>query len=129
MDVPHSSRTDVARDDAATDDGGSRAISLDGWDIGTFDDLDWTPWGEGGKARAKILGADGYMVTLVRAEAGYGGTPHEHNRAKFFYLIDGEVRHQGRTMRKGDGYAAGEGTFDADFATDTGATYVVIFRL
>ncbi|MGH9229180.1 MAG: cupin domain-containing protein [Acidimicrobiales bacterium] len=73
--------------------------------------------------------ADGYMVTLVEAEAGYERTRHEHSSAEFFYLIDGEVRNQGRTMRKGDGYAAGAGTFHADFATDTGATYVVIFKL
>lgn len=32
-------------------------------------------------------------------------------------------------MRKGDGYAAGAGTFHADFATDIGATYVVIFKV
>ena len=32
-------------------------------------------------------------------------------------------------MRKGDGYAAGAGTFHADFATGTGATYTVIVKL
>jgi quercetin dioxygenase-like cupin family protein len=103
---------------------------VDGWDVGSSDDLNWIPWGEGGKAWAKVLGsADGYTVTLVEADAGYEGTPHEHHSAEFFYLIDGEVRNQGRTLRKGDGYAAAAGTFHADFATDTGATYVVIFKL
>jgi hypothetical protein len=128
---PAGSAEAVEADDVETADlGGTPAVSLVGWDIGTFDDLDWSPWGGDGKARAKILGsADGYMVTLVEAEPGYEGTPHEHSSAEFFYLVDGEVRNQGRTMRKGDGYAAAAGTFHADFATDTGATYIVIFKL
>ena len=42
------------------------APSLDGWDIGKFDDIDWVPWGSGGNARAKILATgDGYILALV----------------------------------------------------------------
>ncbi|MEX2268773.1 MAG: hypothetical protein WEA75_08820 [Acidimicrobiia bacterium] len=44
-------------------------VSLDGWDIQRFDDVEWAPWGSTGKARAKIIGvADGYMVALVEAD-------------------------------------------------------------
>jgi hypothetical protein len=55
--------------------------SLDGWNITRYADTDWAPWGNGG-AQAKVLGsADGYLVALVEADAGYQGTPHEHGYA------------------------------------------------
>ena len=57
---------------------------LDGWNITRNADTDWVPWGDGG-ARAKVLGsADGYLVALVEADAGYQGTPHVHGFAEFF---------------------------------------------
>ena len=44
----------------------------------------------GGEARAKMLGAaDGYLGTLVEAQPGYVGTPHEHVHAEFNYVISG----------------------------------------
>jgi quercetin dioxygenase-like cupin family protein len=105
-------------------------ISLDGWDIGTFDDLDWSPWGSGGDARAKVLGsADGFFVAVVEAEPGYSGDPHEHAHPEFLYVIDGTLDNQGRTMTAGDGYAAAPGSTHAQFATATGATYLSIFKL
>jgi hypothetical protein len=105
-------------------------IALDGWDIQTADTAEWVPWGTRGNAKAKILGsADGYVAALVRADAGYEGDPHVHTNAEFFYLVDGTVRNQGRQMGAGDGYAAATDSTHADFATDTGATYVVIFKV
>jgi quercetin dioxygenase-like cupin family protein len=107
-----------------------RTIDLTGWDVHAGADTEWVPWGGRGDARAKILGnADGYMVVYVEAEPGYEGDPHEHTSAEFFYLIDGSVRNQGGTMQAGDGYAAAAGSTHVDFATDTGATYIVIFKL
>jgi mannose-6-phosphate isomerase-like protein (cupin superfamily) len=104
-------------------------LSLEGWDINHADQLDWVPWGEGG-ARAKILGAaDGYVVALVEADAGYRGTPHEHAHAEFFYLIDGSVTNQATAMTAGDGYAAAAGSRHDDFHTETGARYLSIFKL
>jgi mannose-6-phosphate isomerase-like protein (cupin superfamily) len=105
-------------------------ISLSGWDIQTAEAAEWVPWGTTGNAKAKILGsADGYMVAFVQADAGYEGDPHVHAHPEFFYLIDGEVRNQGRPMVAGDGYAAATDSTHADFATDTGATYLVIFKI
>jgi len=104
-------------------------VSLDGWDINQADQLDWVPWGEGG-ARAKILGvADGYVVALVEADAGYQGTPHEHAHAEFFYLIEGHVTNQGTVMTAGDGYAAAAGSRHDQFGADTPARYLSIFKL
>jgi hypothetical protein len=44
-------------------------------------------------------------------------------------VIEGVVRNQGEEMVAGDGYAAGAGSTHADFATEGGARYVVIFKL
>jgi len=66
--------------------GGAVEISLDGWDIGRFDDVEWAPWGSAGNARAK-------------------------------------------TLASGDAYVASAGTTRADFTTESGATYLSIFRL
>ena len=105
-------------------------VSLDGWDIAHFDDVDWAPWGGSGTARAKVIGStDGYFVALVEAEAGYRGDPHEHEHPEFFHLIKGSVMNQGVQMTPGDGYAAAAGSTHADFTSDTGATYLIIFKL
>ena len=105
-------------------------LSLEGWNIIHADNVEWFPWGQTGDARAKILGsADGYLVTLVEAEAGYKGTAHEHEHAEFLYLISGSMRNQGQKMATGDGYAAAAGSTHADFEAETAATYVVIFRV
>ena len=105
-------------------------ISLDGWDIGKSADLEWVPWGSRGDARAKILGsADGYMVVLVEAEPGYRGDPHVHDNAEFSYVVAGTIRNQGVTFTAGEGYAAAAGSTHTDFETESGATYVVIFKI
>jgi quercetin dioxygenase-like cupin family protein len=105
-------------------------ISLEGWDIASADKADWMPWGTSGNARAKMLGsADGYVVMYVDAEPGYTGDPHEHSYAEFFYLISGSIQNQGQMMTAGDGYAAAAGSTHTDFSTETGATYLVIFKI
>jgi quercetin dioxygenase-like cupin family protein len=105
--------------------------SLDGWSIGRNDTSDWAPWGgTTGNARAKVLAvADGYYVTVVEAEAGYRGDAHEHAHPEFLYVIDGQLRTQGVELDTGDGYAAATGSVHTDFASDTGATYLLVFTL
>ena len=105
-------------------------ISLEGWDIGRFEDVEWVPWGSGGNARAKLLAvADGFNVAYVEAEAGYRGDPHEHGHPEFLHVIRGTLRNQGVEMSAGDTYAAAAGSTHADFGTDTGATYISIFKI
>jgi hypothetical protein len=106
-------------------------ISLEGWHIVKSDAAEWMPWvGSAGEARAKILGsADGYTVVLVEAQPGYRGSPHEHTYAEFNYVVAGSLRNQGQEMTAGDGYAAAARSSHADFGTDAGATYVVIFKI
>jgi quercetin dioxygenase-like cupin family protein len=105
-------------------------LSLDGWDIGRFDDVEWVPWGGGDQARAKILAnGDGYLLAYVEAQPGYRGDPHEHEYTEFSVVIDGELRNQGRVMRTGDAYVAAAGSTHTDFETDHGATYISIFKI
>ena len=106
-------------------------ISLDGWDIKRFEETDWVTWGgSGGDARAKILGvADGFYLALIEAQPGYRGDAHEHEYPEFLSVIAGEVRNQGQLMVRGDGYAAAPGSSHTDFETETGATYLLVFKV
>jgi anti-sigma factor ChrR (cupin superfamily) len=104
--------------------------SLEGWSITHSADAQWSPWGDDGKARAKVLGtADGYIVALVEADVGYRGTPHEHAHAEFSFVVNGTIRSQGEILNAGDGYAAAAGSTHDDFETLTPASYLSIFRL
>jgi len=106
------------------------SFSTDGWSIGRFDDVEWSPWGSGGDARAKVLASgDGYFVALVEAEPGYRGDPHEHAHTEFLFMVDGSLLTQGRTMTKGDAYVAAAGSVHEQFESRDGATYVSTFKL
>ena len=104
--------------------------SLDGWDIGHHTDIEWTPWGANGDARAKVLAeADGYTVALIQADTGYKTPPHAHAYAEFFHLIEGTIRNQGQILTAGDAYAAAAGSAHTDFEVQSRSTYLSIFRL
>ena len=104
---------------------------LTGWGITHGDDTEWAAWGgDGAPARAKVLGTgDGYFLVLVEAEAGYSGSPHEHDNAEFSYVISGTVEHQGVPMQAGDGYVAAAGSTHTGFTVTTDATYVLALKL
>lgn len=105
--------------------------SLEGWDIEHFDAAEWVPWGgSAAPARAKVLGsADGYVVALIEASAGYVGDPHVHEFPEFLHVIDGTVENQGYKMSKGDSYAAAAGSTHSEFGSANGATYVLVFKV
>jgi uncharacterized protein len=105
--------------------------SLAGWSVERFDSVEWVPWGSRpGLARAKILGnADGYTIAFVEASPGYEGDPHVHEYPEFLHVIDGTLENQDQTMTKGDSYAAAAQSTHSQFATSTGATYVIVFKL
>lgn len=107
--------------------------SLEGWDISHVSDVQgigWNAWGSTGDARARVLASgDGYHVVEVRADAGYAGDAHVHDHTEFLYVIDGTIRTQGTTMTAGDAYTAAAGSTHTDFTTETGATYLSIFKL
>ena len=104
--------------------------SLTGWDITNAADVEWAPWGPHGDAKAKLLAsADGYNVVLVVADPGYTGDPHIHRFPEFLYVIDGTLHTQGQVVATGDAYAAAAGSVHTEFRTDSGATYVTVFKL
>ncbi len=104
--------------------------SLDKWDIRHAADREWIAWGNQGNAKTKILGeADGYTVALIRADSGYQTAPHDHTHAEFLYLLEGVVRNQGQVLTAGDAYAAATGSTHTDFAVQSPAPYLSIFRL
>jgi hypothetical protein len=106
-------------------------ITLEGWDIKKFDDVEWAPWGSKGGARAKVLGSgDGYFLSLVEAEEGYRGDPHVHANAEFLFVVDGTLRNQGQVMTTHDGYVSATGSSHDDFEVGPGgATYLSIFKI
>jgi quercetin dioxygenase-like cupin family protein len=104
--------------------------SLEGWSIIRGAEAEWTPWGNDDNARAKLLGtADGYVLALVEAQAGYRGAPHEHAHAEILFVVNGTIRNQGEMLTTGDGYAAGAGSTHDDFEALAPSTYLSIFRL
>ena len=106
------------------------SFALDGWSIGRFDAVEWSPWGSSGNARAKVLAnGDGYYAALVEAEPGYAGDPHEHAATEFLYVVEGTLRTQGEVLTQGDAYVAATGSVHEDFAAPDGATYLSIFKL
>jgi mannose-6-phosphate isomerase-like protein (cupin superfamily) len=106
-------------------------ITLEGWDINSFEDLEWVPWGSKGDAQAKVLGSgDGYVLSLVEANEGYRGDPHLHANTEFLFVVEGTLRNQGRTMTRHDGYVATIGSSHDDFEVGPGgATYLSIFKI
>jgi quercetin dioxygenase-like cupin family protein len=103
---------------------------MDGWSIGRFDAVEWSPWGSSGNARAKVLAnGDGYFLALVEAEPGYAGDAHEHAHTEFLYVVDGSLVSQGELLGRGDGYVASVGSIHSQFEAPDGATYLSIFKL
>jgi quercetin dioxygenase-like cupin family protein len=101
-----------------------------GWSINTTGTSDWIDWGDGDRARAKVLATgDGYLVVLVEARAGYVGTPHDHTNTEFGYLLAGRVRNQHQIIEAGGAYIAERGTRHTDFEAIDAATYLTIFKL
>jgi quercetin dioxygenase-like cupin family protein len=104
--------------------------SLTGWDIAHAAEVEWAPWGSGGDAKARLLAsADGYNVVLVVAEPGYATDPHVHGFPEFVYVIDGTMHAQGHVLARGDVYAAAAGSVHTELRSDSGATYLSIFKL
>jgi hypothetical protein len=82
------------------------ATRLVGWSIARNANTDCMPCGAGG-AWAKVLdGADGNLIALVAAEAGYPGSLHERANAEYLALLSGRLGNQGRELTAGDGHAA-----------------------
>jgi quercetin dioxygenase-like cupin family protein len=106
------------------------ASGTNDWDINGTGAAEWVPWGEGGRARTRMLASgDDYLGVLIEAEAGYVGTPHEHPCTEFGIVLEGEVRNQGRVMHAGGAYVARAGSQHTDFEVLTASRYLSIFKI
>jgi uncharacterized protein len=65
----------------------------------------------------------------LRPAPATGAGPHEHDHPEFLYVVEGTLRTQGQTMKAGDAYAASPGSTHTDFAVDSRATYLLIFKI
>lgn len=103
--------------------------SLEGWTFGGGD-TPAMPWGTDGDAVAQVIAtADGYHLMLVRADAGYRGTPHDHAHAELTYVLEGTVVTNGHELHAGEGAAAPAGSHHESFRAVTDAVYLSVFKL
>ena len=76
----------------------------------------------------KDMGAsDGQAMQLVRCEPGARFPWHRHAGPEFIYVIEGEVIQRGRRLGSGDAGIAPAGTEEDDFASETGATFLIVY--
>jgi hypothetical protein len=93
---------------------------MDGWKIVRAEDSECLPWnGPAGEARAKTLGtADGWVTSCAHAHV-----PPVQLRRGRLGTQRGSTAVRGRRLRRGRRFEPD------DFATDTDAAYIVIFRI
>lgn len=76
----------------------------------------------------KDLGtSDGQSMQLVRFEAGVHFPWHRHAGPEFIYVLEGEVTQRGRKLGPGDAGIAPANTEEADFLSETGATFLLVY--
>lgn len=76
----------------------------------------------------KDLGSsDGQAMHLVRFEPGARFPRHKHAGPEFICVIEGEVVQQGERLGSGCAGIAPAGTEEGDFASETGATFLIVF--
>ncbi len=76
----------------------------------------------------KDLGqSDGQAMQLVRFDAGTRFPRHSHAGPEFVYVLSGEVIQQGRRLAAGWAGIAPAGTEEDDFASESGATFLIVY--
>ncbi|WP_053217800.1 cupin domain-containing protein [Virgibacillus senegalensis] len=64
---------------------------------------------------------------IVKFEPGGFIPKHDHPGREYAYVLDGEMKVDGETLKKGDFLTAGEGEIH-DVSTDTGVTFLIIIE-
>ncbi|ETW95863.1 cupin domain-containing protein [Candidatus Entotheonella palauensis] len=76
----------------------------------------------------KDLGsANGRVMELVRCRAGTTFPTHHHVGPEFIYLLEGEAMQNGQRLKPGWAGVAEAGTIDADFHSDAGCVFLLIY--
>jgi hypothetical protein len=90
--------------------------------------LPWRPSTVVEGVDVKDLGAaNGRVMELVRCRPGTTFPTHHHVGPEFLYLLEGEAIQNGQRLRPGWAGVAAAGTIDADFHSETGCVFLIIY--
>lgn len=93
-------------------------------------DLPWTPSKFALGVEVKNLGkANGRAMQLVRFQPGASFPAHLHTDVEFLFMVDGEVIQNGRKLLVGWSTIAPAGTWDTEFISPSGCTFLLIYAL
>jgi len=90
--------------------------------------LPWRPSTVVNGVEVKDLGiANGRVMELVRCRPGTTFPTHRHVGPEFLYLLEGEAIQNAQRLRLGWAAVAAAGTIDADFHSETGCVFLIIY--
>lgn len=93
-------------------------------------DLPWIPSKFAQGVDVKNLGkANGRAMQLVRFQPGASFPAHLHTDVEFLFMLDGEVLQNGRKLYSGWSTVAPAGTWDTQFISPSGCTFLLIYAL
>jgi quercetin dioxygenase-like cupin family protein len=97
------------------------------WHFANTNEMDWQVLENG--QMIKLIGtAEGNGFILPKVPPGCIGPPHQHKGLEYLYVIEGSVVSNGTLLEAGHGYIAESGTDHHEFSSETGATFIVVFK-
>lgn len=92
--------------------------------------LPWTPSKYAPGVEVKNLGkANGRAMQLVRFQAGASFPAHLHTDVEFLFMLEGDVFQNGHKLSAGWSAVAPTGTYDTQFTSPSGCTFVLVYAL
>ncbi|TCS33065.1 ChrR-like protein with cupin domain [Paucimonas lemoignei] len=93
-------------------------------------DLPWTPSKFTQGVEVKNLGkANDRAMQLVRFQPGASFPAHLHADVEFLFMLEGEVLQNGHKLHAGCSTVAPAGTYDTEFISPSGCTFLLIYAL
>lgn len=93
-------------------------------------DLPWTPSKFAQGVEVKNLGkANGRAMQLVRFQPGASFPAHLHTDVEFLFMLEGEVLQNGHKLHAGCSTVAPAGTYDTQFISPSGCTFLLVYTL
>ena len=93
-------------------------------------DLPWIPSKFARGVEVKNLGrANGRAMQLVRFSPGASFPAHLHTDVEFLFMLEGEVLQNGQRLRAGWSTVAPAGTYDRQFVSPSGCTFLLVSTL
>lgn len=93
-------------------------------------DLPWKPSKFAQGVEVKNLGkANGRAMQLVRFQPGASFPTHLHTDVEFLFMLEGEVVQNGCKLHAGWSTVAPAGTWDTEFISPSGCTFLLLYAL